>query len=184
MYLTRSSVALWRYERCICAEALWSRPECLKHSSLSYKIFQNMHLQICNVLKIEVSMNGIGGEGQMLVCIDVCMHAVICGIPLGQWRAGARVYVGRLGIITWPRERARESVCMYVWSYRRWPQQTQTDTHVHTQPHRGASLKGCWLEHEQCGHCTTAANTRSTFLCFLHSRQLVLGWTELIVTEG
>lgn len=75
-----------------------------------------MHLQICNVLKIEVSMNGIGGEGQMLVCIDVCMHAVICGIPLGQWRAGARVYVGRLGIITWPRERARarESVCVYV----------------------------------------------------------------------
>lgn len=86
-----------------------------------------MHLQICNVLKIVVSMNGIGGEGQMLVCIDVCMHAVICGISLGQWRAGARVYVGRLGIITWPRERARarESVCvcvfvcMYVWSYRR-----------------------------------------------------------------
>lgn len=119
MYLTRSSVALWRYERCICAEALWSRPECLKHSSLSYKIFQNMHLQICNVLKIVVSMNGIGGEGQMLVCIDVCMHAVICGISLGQWRAGARVYVGRLGIITWPRERARarESVCVCVCVY-------------------------------------------------------------------
>lgn len=118
MYLTRSSVALWRYERCICAEALWSGPECLKHSSLSYKIFQNMHLQICNVLKIEVSMNGIGGEGQMLVCIDVCMHAVICGISLGQWRAGARVYVERPGIITWPRERERERgrvcVCLCV----------------------------------------------------------------------
>lgn len=53
----------------------------------------------------------------MLVCIDVCMHAVICGISLGQWRAGARVYVGRLGIITWPRERARarESVCVCVY---------------------------------------------------------------------
>lgn len=68
-----------------------------------------MHLQICNVLKIIVSLNGIGGEGQMLVCIDVCMHAVICGISLGQWRAGARVYVERPGIITWPRERERES---------------------------------------------------------------------------
>lgn len=78
-----------------------------------------MHLQICNVLKIVVSMNGIGGEEQMLVCIDVCMHAVICGISLGQWRAGARVYVGRLGIITWPRERARarESVCVCVCVY-------------------------------------------------------------------
>lgn len=53
----------------------------------------------------------------MLVCIDVCMHAVICGISLGQWRAGACVYVGRLGIITWPRERARarESVCVCVY---------------------------------------------------------------------
>lgn len=116
MYLTRSSMALWRYKRCICAEALWSRPENLKHSSLSYKIFQNMHLQIFNVLKMPVlkSMNGNCGEGQMLVCMYVCMHVVICGISLGQWRAGARVYVERPGIITWPRERERRRVCVSV----------------------------------------------------------------------